>query len=70
MHLRDRLDAGVQLLLDAMQRVAVLVRDQVDGDAQVAVAPRPPDPVQVRLGVAREVEVDHHVHRLDVDPAR
>ncbi len=37
-------------LLDAEEVEAVLVRDEVDGQAQVAEAARPPDAVQVRLG--------------------
>ena len=68
-HLGDRLDLGAQLALDAVQAEAVLVRDEVDGDAEVAEPPRPADPVQVRLGHAREVEVDDHVDGLDVDAA-
>lgn len=65
-HLRDRLDLRAQLLLDAVQGEAVLVRDQVDGDTQVAEPPRAPDTMQVRLRHAGEVEVDHHVDRLHV----
>ena len=38
---RDRLDLGAQLLLDAVQGVPVLVRDQVDCQPQVAKAARP-----------------------------
>merc|ERR1719261_1113637 len=37
--------------------------------AQVAEATRPTDPVQVRLRVLREIEIDDNVHRLDVDSA-
>lgn len=68
--LGDGLDLGAQLLLDAVQREAVLVRDEVDGDAEVAEAARAPDAVQVGLGHAREVEVDDHVDGLHVDAAR
>lgn len=53
-----------------MQGEPVLVRDQVDGDSEVAEAARAPDAVQVRLGHAREVEVDDDVDGLHVDTAR
>lgn len=66
----DGLDLGAQLLLDAEEVEAVLVGDQVDGQAEVAKAAGAPDAVQVRLGVLGEVKVDDHVHRLDVDSAR
>lgn len=36
----------------------------------MAIAPRTADAVQVGLGGLGEVEVHHHVHRLDVDTAR
>uniref|UniRef100_A0A6B0UWV9 Putative secreted protein n=1 Tax=Ixodes ricinus TaxID=34613 RepID=A0A6B0UWV9_IXORI len=64
--LGDGLDLCAQLLLNAVQGEAVVVGDQVDGDAQVAEAPGPADPVQVCLRHLGEVEVDHHIHRLDV----
>jgi len=38
--LRDWLDVRLQLLLDAAQIVAVLERDQVDGNSQMAEAAR------------------------------
>ena len=69
-HLGDRLDLRAQLALDTVQTEAVLVRDEVDGDAEVAEPSRPADPVQVRLGHAREVKVDDHVDGLDVDTTR
>lgn len=53
-----------------MQREAVLIRDEVDGDTEVAEAPRAADAVQVRLGHAREVEIDDDVDGLHVDAAR
>jgi hypothetical protein len=59
-----------QLLLDLVQVVTVVVRDEIDRHAEVPEAPRPPNAMEIRLGVAREVEVDHYVHRLDIDAAR
>ena len=62
-------DLGAELLLNAVQVEAVVVGDQVDGQAQVAEAAGAPHAVQVRLRVLGEVEVDDHVHGLDVDTA-
>lgn len=65
----DGLDLGSELLLDPVQGEPVVVGDQVDGHAQVTEPAAPSDPVQVRLGHLGEVEVDHHVHGLNVDAA-
>jgi hypothetical protein len=67
---RDRLDLRAQLLLDAVQVEPVVVRDEVDRQAQVPKPPRAADAVQVGLAVFREVEVDDDVDGLDVDAAR
>ncbi len=60
--------SGASLIAQGVRRPhsPVVVRDEVDGDTEVTVAAGSPDAVQVRLGVLREVKVDHHVHRLDV----
>lgn len=50
-----------------MEKVAVLVRNQVDGDTEVAEATRATDAMQVGFGHLREVEVDDHVDGLDID---
>ena len=56
-------------LLDAEEVVAVLVGDEVDGQTKVPEPAGAADAVKIRLGVLGEVEVDHHVDRLDVDTA-
>jgi len=56
-------------LLDAEEVVAVLVSDEVDGQTQVPEPPGAADAVQVCLSVLGEIEVDHNVHRLNVDTA-
>ncbi len=48
----------------------VLVRDEVNGDAEVAEATGPANPVQVRLRHLGEIEVDDDVDGLDVDASR
>ncbi len=67
--LGDGLNLGAELLLDAVEDEAVVIRDEADGDTEVTEAARATDAMQVRLGHLREVEVDDHVHRLDVDSA-
>lgn len=47
--------------------MAIFVGDQVDGQAQVAKAPRAAHPVQIGLCILGEVEVDDNVDGLDVD---
>ena len=63
-------DLGAELPLDAEQVVAVLVRHERDGDAQVAEAARAAHAVQVGLRVLGEVKADDHVDALHVDAAR
>ena len=57
-------------LLDAEEVVAVVVGNEVDGETQVPEATGAADTVEIGLSVLGEVEVDDHVHRLDVDSAR
>lgn len=64
---RDRLNLRLKFLLNLVQVEAVVVRDEVDCNAEVAKAARAADTVKVRLRVPREVEVDDNVDRLDVN---
>ena len=66
----DGSDLGGELGLDAVEVVAVVEGDEVDGEAEVAEAARAADAVEVGLARLGEVEVDDHVDRLDVDPPR
>lgn len=45
----------------------VLLSDKVDGETEVAKTTRTTDSMQIGLRVLREVEVDHDVHRLNID---
>ena len=65
----DGADLGTELLLDPSEGVTILVRDEVDGKAEVAEPSRAADAVQVGLGVLGEVEVNNNVDGLDVDTA-
>lgn len=49
------LDLGPELLLDAVQVEAVLVREKIDGDTEVTESARATDAMQVRLGRLGEV---------------
>lgn len=49
--------------------MAIIVGDEVDRETQVPETTRAADAVQICLGVLREIEVDDHVHGLDIDTA-
>ena len=65
--LGDGPDLCPELLLDPVQSEPVVVGDEVDCNTQVAEAAGSTDAMQVRLGHLREVEVDDHVHGLNVN---
>ncbi len=69
-YLRNGLDIGPELLLDAVQGEPVVVGDEVDGDTEVPEATGTTNAMQVRLRHAREIEVDHNVDGLNVDASR
>ena len=66
-YLGNGLDFRAQFVLDAVKGKAIFVRDQVDGNAQVAKPTRTTDSVQVRLGHLRKIEIDDHIDSLNVD---
>ena len=66
-NLRDGLNLSSQLLLYLVQVESIVVRDEVDGKSKMSVSSRSPYAMQVGLGVLWEVEVDNHVHCLDVN---
>ena len=47
----------------------VVIGDEVDSYAEMAVTPWASNAVQVSLGMFRKVKVDHHIHSLYVDAA-
>jgi len=53
----------------AVQTVAVIFRRKADAQAWVSEAASSANAVQVGLGVLGEIEIDHHVHALDVNPS-
>ena len=65
----DGADLRAELVLDPVQGEAVVVRDEVEGDSEVAEAAGSTDAVKVGLRHLGEVEVDDDVDGLDVDTA-
>ena len=65
--LGDGSDLSAQLLFDPVEGKAIVVSDEVDGNAHVAETTGAADSVQVGLRHLGEVEVDDHVHGLDVN---
>lgn len=68
-HLRNGLDLRAELVFNAVQRKPVLVSNQVDGNAQMSKSARTANPVQVRFGHLRKIEIDDHVDSLNIDTA-
>ena len=68
-HLGDGADLRAELVLDSVQGEVVVVRNEVEGDAEVAKAAGPTDAVEVGLSHLGEVKVDDDVDCLDVDTA-
>ena len=58
------------MLFDAAQAGALFGRDERDGFACAAGPPGAADAVDVRVGFARDVEVDDQPDTVDVEPAR
>ena len=65
--LGDRVDLGLQLILDFEQLVLVLLSNEIDGEAEVAETTRATNSMQVGLRVFGEIKVDNDVHRHDID---
>lgn len=65
--LRDGLNLGTQLLLNLVQIETIFPVDQVDGQTQVAKTSGTTDTVKIGLGILREVKVNHHIDRLNIN---
>lgn len=63
----DGLDLGTEFLFNTVEVESIFVRYQVDGESEVTVSSGTTDPVEVRLGVLGEVEIDDDVDCLDID---
>ena len=67
--LRNRLDLGVQVVLNIEHVALVVLRDEIDRQTKVTEAARTTNPVQIGVRLAWEVEVDNDVDGDDVDTA-
>jgi len=62
----NRLDFGTKFRLNFLKVEPIIVGDEVDGNAQVTVTPRPTNPMQICLTHLGEVKVYHDINSLDV----
>lgn len=65
----DRLDLGVQVVLDIEHVALVVLRNEIDRQTKVTKAAGTTNPVQIGVRLARKVEVDNNVDGDDVDAA-
>ena len=66
-YLGNGLDFRAKLVLNTMKSESILVRDEIDCDTQVSESARATNPVQVRFGHLREIEIDDHIDSLNVN---
>ena len=57
----------MELIFNLEEVVLVVLCDEVDSQSQVAKTSRTTNSVKIGLRVPREVEVDDHVHRHDIN---
>jgi len=60
-------DFGAKLLLNLVQVKAVIVRDEIDGQAQMTKATGTPNAVKIGFRVLWKVKIDDHIHSLYVN---
>jgi len=65
--LRDGLDLRAKLSFDLLQVEAVLVSDEIDGDAEVAVTTGAANSMKIDLRVLGQIKVYHHIDRRYVN---
>ena len=58
---------SVQVILNIEHLILVILRDEVDRETEVAEPARTANPMQVRVRLPWEIEIDHDIHRDDVD---
>lgn len=69
-HLRDRLNFGTQLFLDAVKIKTIFVGDQIDGDTEMSETSGSTNSVQISLRHLGEIEINNNVHSLYIDTTR
>jgi len=68
--LRNGLDLSVQIILNIEHVILVILTDEVDRQTEVTEPAWATNPVQIRVRLPREIEVDHDIHRHDIDTTR
>ena len=58
---------GTKLLLDSVEVEAIIPIDQVDRHSQMSEPSRSTNAMEVGLRILRKIEIDDHIHSLDVD---
>lgn len=58
---------GTKLLLDSVEVEAIIPIDQVDGHSQMSETSGSTNAMEISLRILRKIEIDDHVHGLDVD---
>lgn len=67
--MRGSLDFSAKFLFNLVKIETIFVCDKINGQTEVSESAAAANAVKVRLGVLREVKVDDHIDRLDVDTA-
>lgn len=60
---------GTELLLDSVEVEAIIPINQVDGQSQMSETSRSTDAMEISLRILGKIEIDDHVHSLNVDTA-
>lgn len=68
--LRNRLNLGLQLILDLEHIALIVVGDKIDSETEMTEATRATDTMQVGLSIFGIVKVDDNVDRQNINTAR
>jgi len=68
--LRNWLDFCIQFLFYPIKIEAIVVSEEIDGQAQMPITSGSTYSVQVGLRVLWKIEVDHNIDRRDINPTR
>lgn len=68
--LGDRVDGGVEFILDFEHVMLIILSNEIDRNTKMTKPTRTPYPMQVGVRRPREVEIDDHIDRQNVDTSR
>lgn len=69
-HLRNGFNFRAQFVFNAMKSESIFISDEVNSDTQVSKPAGTTNTMQICFGHFRKIEINNHVHGLDVDTAR